>query len=286
MGSIWNKNVSCGRCRHGKLRVALLSGYLRKPTRPHLGGPVSTCCVHTIATGHVDWGGRPIGPGLATGLPGLQAPTSSWRHQVHLHAAFRYVRPAGLRHGGRFDKSFVFWFDEAPQAVQSQQQVASCVQDGTTHVVWARGRGPLFRLEGLNVSGAAHSGMQRAQLLKNSRPPPSHPRDTWRHDILNSEVKVPADDTTYWCHVHRLPPALRTKHHVVQVGTTVRIAACGSVHEASVLTVVFPTVRGSDPAWERATGAPHRGVPLRGTIHPQYARVPRTLLLTRETRGH
>lgn len=103
-------------------------------------------------------------------------------------------------------------------------------------MVWARGRGPLFRLEGLNVSGAAQSGMQRAQLLKNTSPSPSHPSDTWRHDILNSEVRVPGDDTTYWCRVHRLPAALRTKHHVLQVGLrTVRIFAFHSVREGPVL---------------------------------------------------
>lgn len=84
-------------------------------------------------------------------------------------------------------------------------------------MVWARDRGPLFRLEGLVVSRAPHSGMQRTQLLKNTSPPPSHPPDTWRFDILNSEVRVPGDDTTYWCRLHRLPSTLRTKHHVVQV---------------------------------------------------------------------
>ena len=103
-------------------------------------------------------------------------------------------------------------------------------------MVWARGRGPLFRLEGLNVSGAAQSGMQRAQLLKNTSPSPSHPSDTWHHDILNSEVRVPGDDTTYWCRVHRLPAALRTKHHVLQVGrSTFRIFAFHSVREGPVL---------------------------------------------------
>lgn len=85
-------------------------------------------------------------------------------------------------------------------------------------MVWARGRGPLFRLEGLNVTGAARSGVQRTQLLKNTAPTASHPHDTWQHDIINSEVRVPGEDTTYWCRLHRLPAALRTKHHVVQVG--------------------------------------------------------------------
>ena len=108
-------------------------------------------------------------------------------------------------------------------------------------MVWARGRGPLFRLEGLNVSGAAQSGMQRAQLLKNTSPSPSHPSDTWHHEILNSEVRVPGDDTTYWCRVHRLPAALRTKHHVLQVGRrTVPIFAFHSVRDGLCSFRPFP----------------------------------------------
>jgi dopamine beta-monooxygenase len=77
--------------------------------------------------------------------------------------------------------------------------------------------------------------MQRAQLLKNTSPSASHPRDTWRHDIVNSEVRVPGDDTTYWCRVHRLPAALRTKHHVVQVRRALRTFAFASVREGLVL---------------------------------------------------
>ncbi|XP_021938401.1 dopamine beta-hydroxylase [Zootermopsis nevadensis] len=114
------------------------------------------------------------------------------------------------------------------------------IEEGTTHVVWARGRGPLFRLEGLNVSSAAHSGMQRTQLLKNTCPLPSHPRDTWHHDILNSEVRVSGDDTTYWCRMHRLPAALRTKHHVVQYEAVIQPGNEALVHHMEVFHCEAP----------------------------------------------
>ena len=36
-------------------------------------------------------------------------------------------------------------------------------------------------------------------------------------DIQHSEMKLPDDDTTYWCSVHKLPEDFTEKHHSVQV---------------------------------------------------------------------
>ena len=36
-------------------------------------------------------------------------------------------------------------------------------------------------------------------------------------DIQHSEIKLPDDDTTYWCSVHKLPEDFTEKHHSVQV---------------------------------------------------------------------
>ncbi|KAJ9576577.1 hypothetical protein L9F63_025529, partial [Diploptera punctata] len=106
------------------------------------------------------------------------------------------------------------------------------IEEGTTHIVWARGKGPLFRLEGLNISG--HGNMQRVQLLKNPNPPTALPPDTWKHEIINNAVKVPGDDTTYWCKVHQLPPELRTKHHVVQYEAVIQPGNEALVHHMEV----------------------------------------------------
>ena len=104
--------------------------------------------------------------------------------------------------------------------------------------MWARGKGPLFRLQGLNVSG--HGDLQRVQLLKNPDPPAALPPDTWQHEILASEVKVPGGDTTYWCKIHQLPQELRSKHHVVQYEAVVTPGNEALVHHMEVFHCEAP----------------------------------------------
>jgi hypothetical protein len=76
--------------------------------RDALEGPDSPICTGLLTdlcmtAGHLDGGGWPLGCGPSTGLPQFQIRTARSRHQVHLHEAFRYVRPAGLHHRGKFD---------------------------------------------------------------------------------------------------------------------------------------------------------------------------------------
>lgn len=91
------------------------------------------------------------------------------------------------------------------------------------HLVWARGKGPVYQISGLNINTSLphDRGMTRVQLLKNTMDNVVFPRDVSKLDILAHEVKVPKDETTYWCHVHRLPEELKKKHHVVQVETRI-----------------------------------------------------------------
>lgn len=89
-------------------------------------------------------------------------------------------------------------------------------QEGTTHIVWAAGAGPLFRVEGLNLASAKH-GFQRTQLLKNLAGEVPLPRDTWAVTVTEDNNRVPSTDTTYWCMVVKLSDKLRNKHHVVKV---------------------------------------------------------------------
>ncbi|XP_068083155.1 tyramine beta-hydroxylase [Anabrus simplex] len=114
------------------------------------------------------------------------------------------------------------------------------IEEGTTHVVWAMGRGPLFRLAGLNVSAGTQHSMQRVQLLKNINPPAAHPPDTWKHEVLAQTVHVPSSDTTYWCHVHRLPQSLKTKHHIVQYEAVIQPGNEGLVHHMEVFHCEAP----------------------------------------------
>nr|BAO52001.1 tyramine beta-hydroxylase [Gryllus bimaculatus] len=114
------------------------------------------------------------------------------------------------------------------------------IEDGTTHVVWALGRGPLTRLQGLNVTAAAQRGMQRVQLLKNTRPPAPLPRDAWTLEVRAQAVRVPSADTTYWCHVQRLPHSLASKHHIVQYEAVIQPGNEALVHHMEVFHCEAP----------------------------------------------
>lgn len=77
----------------------------------------------------------------------------------------------------------------------------------------------MYQISGLNIntSSSHDRGMTRVQLLKNVQPNPALPPNVQELNILADKVKVPNVETTYWCHVHRLPKELKDKHHVVQV---------------------------------------------------------------------
>lgn len=90
------------------------------------------------------------------------------------------------------------------------------IEDGTTHIVWSYGRGPLFSVDHLDVGNdnIATSGFGRTRLLKVDIPQ-GFPKDSQFLDIRHS-MELPADDTTYWCSVHKLPKSLKKKHHAIQ----------------------------------------------------------------------
>ncbi|XP_071450350.1 dopamine beta-hydroxylase [Hetaerina americana] len=135
------------------------------------------------------------------------------------------------------------------------------IEDGTTHVVWSTGVGPLFRVPGVDVVGQAEAnGMVRVQLLKTLGPRPLRAEDvpatpseahTWSLEVRADKVKVPSGETTYWCHVHRLPDQLRDKHHVVQYEPVIQAGNEPLVHHMEVFhcelpqNVEVPSYRGS-----------------------------------------
>lgn len=79
------------------------------------------------------------------------------------------------------------------------------------------GSGPLYAVEGLLASQARTKGMQRVQLLKPERPEVSLSDRVSKIDVLADKVHVPGEETTYWCHVIKIPMDLSTKHHIVRV---------------------------------------------------------------------
>lgn len=83
---------------------------------------------------------------------------------------------------------------------------------------WVKGNGPLFNINGVSITRAIDLGFIRARLRKNLAPDPIlDPESTWKLDIINTKVKVPAVETMYWCHVMKLPETLKKKHQIVQV---------------------------------------------------------------------
>ena len=90
------------------------------------------------------------------------------------------------------------------------------IDDGTTHIVWAVGYGPLSNASGLNISQALDTqyGTSMVRFLT----VPSEGTDgTFPFLVNNEDVRLSDDDTTYWCSVHKLPDAFKKKHHVIQV---------------------------------------------------------------------
>lgn len=84
--------------------------------------------------------------------------------------------------------------------------------------MWSRGNHKLFKVNGLNVSSTSEdSGMTRIQLLKNSNIATTLPDYLNVLDIVTNQVKVPNDETTYWCHVFKLSQEFDKKHHIYQV---------------------------------------------------------------------
>lgn len=117
------------------------------------------------------------------------------------------------------------------------------IEEGTTHIMWAKGRGPLYKVDGLNISSSndrSNNGMVRVQLLKNLDTYLPLQRDVKTLEILAKNVEIPPVETTYWCHVHKLPNELKKKHHVVKYEPAIQIDSEGIVHHMEVFHCVAP----------------------------------------------
>nr|XP_022905446.1 dopamine beta-hydroxylase [Onthophagus taurus] len=116
------------------------------------------------------------------------------------------------------------------------------IEDGTTHIVWSRGKGPLYKASGLNIS-THDSSMTRVQLLKNLNLEFGNEdieRNVYALDILSDKVQVPDRETTYWCHVHKLPEIFEEKHHVYRYESHIQKENEGIVHHMEVFHCIAP----------------------------------------------
>ena len=92
------------------------------------------------------------------------------------------------------------------------------VEEGTTHLVWVLGRGPLAAIAGVNISDAASavSGTARTRLLGAAAVPRLGP-GVRQWVVAGRNTSLPATPTHYACSVHQLPAALRRRrHHVLR----------------------------------------------------------------------
>ena len=101
------------------------------------------------------------------------------------------------------------------RAVRTSDPADYVVEEGTVHLVWAVGRGPLANISGVSLAGAGvRVGMARVRLL--AVPTPALPPRT-KQWTVRANVSLAGQPTLYWCSTHRLPPALaEAKHHVVR----------------------------------------------------------------------
>ncbi|KAF6211921.1 hypothetical protein GE061_012438 [Apolygus lucorum] len=101
------------------------------------------------------------------------------------------------------------------------------IEDGTTHIVWSRGNGPLVDR---SLCRRKEEGMTRVQLLKTEGQGGPHPPSTWVFNPKANKIKVPSSDTTYWCQTVELPSSLEQKHHVIQAESDLTKGNEGLVH--------------------------------------------------------
>lgn len=78
------------------------------------------------------------------------------------------------------------------------------------------------------------TGFQRVQLLKLMEPMPRLLKDVKTIEILTENVTVPSDETTYWCHIKKLPDDFEEKLHVLQYESKIFSASEGVVHHMEV----------------------------------------------------
>ncbi|KAL3283755.1 hypothetical protein HHI36_017925 [Cryptolaemus montrouzieri] len=115
------------------------------------------------------------------------------------------------------------------------------IEEGTTHIVWLKGEGPMTNIEGFNISNIRreNKGMIRVSLLKNIFVE-SIPSYVEKLDVTVNKVTVPPVETTYWCSVRKLPKRFKKKHHIYQFTSNIQKNSEGVVHHMEVFHCFAP----------------------------------------------
>lgn len=137
------------------------------------------------------------------------------------------------------------------------------LQEGTTHIVYATGQGPISRIEGLRLVQHRY-GFQRVQLLK----PPSASQPSKlsyyvkKFDTLVDNCTVPNVETTYWCRLIRLPSEFERKTHIVQYEAIISNGSESLVHHMELFHCEVDSSL-ELPAWNGQCSDPQLPEPLK-----------------------
>ncbi|XP_015783011.1 dopamine beta-hydroxylase-like [Tetranychus urticae] len=107
------------------------------------------------------------------------------------------------------------------------------IEDGTNHIIYAEGPGPIKHAYGLNLYKVKH-GFQRLQLLKSTEKVPDLPADVRIIDVTNDNVVIPDDETTYWCKLVKFPEDIKRKHHIVRYESNIHTGNEALVHHMEI----------------------------------------------------
>ncbi|KAG7308475.1 hypothetical protein JYU34_005685 [Plutella xylostella] len=133
-----------------------------------------------------------------------------------------------------------FVLDTESRSISFERYFDTCdgddyvIEDGTTHIIWARGMDKLFSSKGLCLAGTSSQdhGFIRVRLLT---PPTLRKPNARQIRVTNKDFKVPGSDTTYWCKVQKLPDfVLHKMHHIVEFESTITKGNEGLVHHMEV----------------------------------------------------
>ncbi|XP_078082262.1 dopamine beta-hydroxylase [Mustelus asterias] len=106
------------------------------------------------------------------------------------------------------------------------------IESGTVHLLYRFLEEPTPSLESIDLR-SMNGGTQRVQLLKPIIHIPKLPSDTKVLEILAPNVTIPAQETTYWCYISKLPQGLPA-HHIVKYEPVISPGNEAIVHHMEV----------------------------------------------------
>ncbi|KAA0188986.1 hypothetical protein HAZT_HAZT006497 [Hyalella azteca] len=169
---------------------------------------------------------------------------TDWRDQVQFQNAFVDEHGRMVISGDNICRNFRFGRQRELIKFTFYRELDTCspghyvIERGTTHLVWSYGAGPLYQLSGVLAAGD-ETGHVMVELLKPPVGPPSNVKSYKEIKIAAKSVSVPAEETTYWCSVQKLPPYFADKHHILHYQPGIQSGNEDIVHHMEVFHCEF-----------------------------------------------